>query len=88
MSKEARVLRATDFHLDRVVEGLEDADALGAQLQVDQPLHVEGDAVVLHGLLTHQQDDAGHRFLPTHQRCHEETTRADNLMNNELRCGK
>ena len=54
-------------HLDRVVESLEDADALGTQLQVHQPLHVQRDAMVLQRLFTHQQDDTGHHFLHTEQ---------------------
>lgn len=52
-------------HLDRVVESLEDADALGAQLQVHQPFHGQKDAVVLQRLLTDQHDDTSHRLLHT-----------------------
>lgn len=58
---------ASSVYLDGVVEGLEDADALGAQLQVHQPLHAQEDAVVLQRLLTRQHDDAGHRLLHTQQ---------------------
>lgn len=57
-------------HLDRVVEGLKDAHALGAQLQVDDALHGQRDAVVLHGLLTRQHDDSSHRFLHQKHRLH------------------
>lgn len=48
--------------LDRVVESLEDADALGAQLQGHHSLHAQQDAVMLQRLFTYQQDDAGHHF--------------------------
>lgn len=48
--------------LDRVVESLEDANALGAQLQVHQALHAQRDAVMLQRLFTHQQDDTCHHF--------------------------
>lgn len=56
-------------HLDRVVEGLEDADALGAELQVHQALHAQEDAMVLQRLFTHQHDDTSHGLLQTKQHC-------------------
>lgn len=56
-------------HLDRVVEGLEDADALGAELQVYQALHAQEDSMVLQRLLTHQHDDTSHGLLQTKQHC-------------------
>lgn len=60
-----RIIIAAHLYLDRVVEGLEDANTLGAQLQVHQPLHTQEDAMVLQRLLGHQRNDAGHRLLHT-----------------------
>lgn len=52
-------------YLDRIVEGLKDADTLGAQLQVHQALHAQEDAVMLQRLLRHEHNDTGHCLLHT-----------------------
>lgn len=56
------------FHLDGVVESFKDADTLGAELQVDQALHAQRDAMMVQRLPTHQHDDAWHHFLHTHKK--------------------
>lgn len=62
------------LYLDRVVEGLEDANTLGAQLQVHQALHAQEDAVMLQRVLRHQHNDAGHCLLHTASLIMSETT--------------
>ena len=50
-------------HLDRVVEGLEDAHALRAELEVYHALHGERDALVLDRLFAGQHYHTGKDLL-------------------------
>lgn len=73
------------LYLDRVVEGLEDANTLGAQLQVHQALHAQEDAVMLQRVLRRQHNDACHCLLHTASLIMSETTDStDKVYNNNI----
>lgn len=82
LSKDDR--RESALHLYRVVKGLEDADTLGAQLQVHQALHAQEDAVMLQCLLRHQYDDTGHCLLHTVNVMTSEITDNTKLVKNKI----